>query len=94
MAGELFRLNTGTPLTHVAYKGMGPAVTDLLAGQIDLCFGSVTAVQPHLGDKLRGLATTAPSARRCCRACRRSRKPGWRASMSTSGSCCWAGWIA
>ena len=58
MAGELFRLNTGAPLTHVAYKGMGPAVTDLLAGQIDLCFGSVTAVQPHLGDKLRGLATT------------------------------------
>jgi tripartite-type tricarboxylate transporter receptor subunit TctC len=59
MAGELFRLETGAPLTHVAYKGMGPAVTDLLAGQIDLCFGSVTATLPFVTDgKLRALATT------------------------------------
>jgi tripartite-type tricarboxylate transporter receptor subunit TctC len=59
MAGELFRLSTGAPMTHVAYKGMGPAVTDLLAGQIDLCFGSVTATLPSISDgKLRALATT------------------------------------
>jgi tripartite-type tricarboxylate transporter receptor subunit TctC len=59
MAGELFRLSTGAPLTHIAYKGMGPAVTDLLAGQIDLCFGSVTATLPSVTDgKLRALATT------------------------------------
>ena len=59
MAGELFRLSTGAPLTHVAYKGMGPAITDLLAGQIDLAFGSITAALPFIQDKrLRGLATT------------------------------------
>jgi len=59
MAGELFRLSTGLALTHVAYKGMGPAVSDLVAGQIDLSFGSITAALPFIQDgKLRGLATT------------------------------------
>jgi tripartite-type tricarboxylate transporter receptor subunit TctC len=60
MAGELFKLSTGAPLTHVAYKGMGPAVADLVAGQIELGFGSITAALPFITDgKLRGLATTA-----------------------------------
>ena len=59
MAGELFRLQTGAPLIHVAYKGIGPATSDLVAGQIDLVFGSVTGVLPFITDgKLRGLATT------------------------------------
>jgi len=61
MAGELLRVSAGLPLTHVAYKGMGPAVTDLIAGQLDMSFGSVTAVLPFIQDgKLRGLATTGP----------------------------------
>jgi tripartite-type tricarboxylate transporter receptor subunit TctC len=59
MAGELFRLSAGLDLTHVAYKGMGPAVTDLIAGQVDMAFGSITAALPFIQDgKLRGLATT------------------------------------
>ena len=59
MAGELFRLQTGAPLIHVAYKGIGPATTDLVAGQIDLVFGSVTGTLPFIIDgKLRALATT------------------------------------
>ena len=59
MAGELFKLDTDTPLIHVAYKGIGPAITDLIAGQIDLCFASITGALPHITDgKLRGLATT------------------------------------
>ena len=59
MAGELFKLKTGTPLIHVAYKGIGPAIADLIAGQIDLCFASITGALPHITDgKLRGLATT------------------------------------
>jgi tripartite-type tricarboxylate transporter receptor subunit TctC len=61
MAGELLRVSAGVGLTHVAYKGMGPAVTDLIAGQVDLAFGSVMAVLPFIQDaKLRGLATTGP----------------------------------
>jgi tripartite-type tricarboxylate transporter receptor subunit TctC len=59
MAGELLRLAAGIPLTHVAYKGMGPAVTDLIAGQVDMAFASITAALPFIQDgKLRGLATT------------------------------------
>jgi tripartite-type tricarboxylate transporter receptor subunit TctC len=59
MAGELFKLSTGAQLIHVAYKGIGPATSDLVAGQIDLVFGSVTGVLPFMTDgKLRGLATT------------------------------------
>jgi tripartite-type tricarboxylate transporter receptor subunit TctC len=59
MAGELFRLQTGAPLIHVAYKGIGPATSDLVAGQIDLVFGSLTGTVPFINDgKLRGLATT------------------------------------
>jgi len=59
MAGELLRLSAGLELTHVAYKGMGPAVSDLLAGRLDLSFSSITAALPFIQDgKLRGLATT------------------------------------
>jgi tripartite-type tricarboxylate transporter receptor subunit TctC len=59
MAGELFRLAAGLELTHIAYKGMGPAVADLIAGQVDLSFSSITAALPFIQDgRLRGLATT------------------------------------
>ncbi len=59
MAGELFKLETDTPLIHVAYKGIGPAISDLVAGQIELCFGSITGALPFITDgKLRGIATT------------------------------------
>ncbi len=59
MAGELFKLKTDTPLIHVAYKGIGPAISDLVAGHIDLCFASLTGALPFITDgKLRGLATT------------------------------------
>lgn len=59
MAGELLKLSTGIEITHVAYKGMGPAVSDLVAGQIEMSFSSITAALPFITDgKLRGLATT------------------------------------
>jgi tripartite-type tricarboxylate transporter receptor subunit TctC len=62
MAGELLRLSAGIELTHIAYKGMGPAVTDLIAGQVDMAFASITAALPFIQDgKLRGLATTGTS---------------------------------
>jgi tripartite-type tricarboxylate transporter receptor subunit TctC len=57
LAGELFKSTTGVQLTHVPYKGTGPAQTDLLAGQIQLMFND-TAV-PHVkAEKLRALAVT------------------------------------
>jgi tripartite-type tricarboxylate transporter receptor subunit TctC len=61
MAGELLKLRIGAPMTHVPYKGMGPAMADLVAGRVQFSFGSITAALPFLADhRLRGLATTGP----------------------------------
>ena len=57
LAGELLKSTTGVQMTHVPYKGTGPAQTDLLAGQIQLMFND-TAL-PHVkAEKLRALAVT------------------------------------
>lgn len=61
MAGELLKLRVGVPMTHVPYKGMGPAMADLVAGRVQFSFGSITAALPFLSDhRLLGLATTGP----------------------------------
>jgi tripartite-type tricarboxylate transporter receptor subunit TctC len=59
LAGELFKQVTGTDLTHVPYKGAGPLMQDLLAGQVDLAFDGLgsSAAQIKSG-KLRPLAVT------------------------------------
>jgi tripartite-type tricarboxylate transporter receptor subunit TctC len=59
LAGELFKQVTGTELTHVPYKGAGPLMQDLLAGQVDLAFDGLgsSAAQIKAG-KLRPLAVT------------------------------------
>ena len=48
LSGELFNVMAGTKLQHVAYKGTGPAVTDLLGGQVSIGFLDLPAVGPHL----------------------------------------------
>jgi tripartite-type tricarboxylate transporter receptor subunit TctC len=59
MAGELLKLRIGAQMTHVPYKGMGPAMADLVSGRVQVSFGSITAALPFLQDgRLRGLATT------------------------------------
>jgi tripartite-type tricarboxylate transporter receptor subunit TctC len=56
IVGELFKLATGTNLLHVPYKGGGPAITDLLGGQVQLMFANPTSTVPHVkSGKLRGL---------------------------------------
>jgi tripartite-type tricarboxylate transporter receptor subunit TctC len=62
LAGELFMLTTATRLTHVPYKGAGPMMQDLLAGQVDMAFDGMgtSAVQIKAG-KLRPLAVTTPA---------------------------------
>ena len=59
LAVELFKTITHTQLTHVPYKGAGPMMTDLLAGQVDFAFdGMGTSAQQIKAGKLRPLAVT------------------------------------
>jgi tripartite-type tricarboxylate transporter receptor subunit TctC len=59
MAGELFKIMTGLGLVHVPYRGSAPALTDLLGGQVQVMFDSVTASIEHIKTgKLRALAVT------------------------------------
>ena len=59
LAGELFTAMTGTDIVHVPYKGSGPAVSDLLGGQVDMMFDSVTSARPYVqAGKLVPLAVT------------------------------------
>jgi len=58
LAGELFKSMAQVEMTHVPYKGNVPAITDLLAGQTSLLFGTMPTVLPHAkAGKLRALAT-------------------------------------
>ncbi|WP_256977448.1 Bug family tripartite tricarboxylate transporter substrate binding protein [Bordetella genomosp. 10] len=62
MAGELFKQVTGTDILHVPYRGSGPAVTDLLGGQIDMVIETLPALIPQAGSgKIRILAVSAPA---------------------------------
>ena len=63
LAGELFNSVAGTRMTHVPYKGAAPAAADLIAGQVDLMFNSISVfLAPAKAGKLR-LIATAGSAR-------------------------------
>ncbi|HUR60463.1 MAG TPA: tripartite tricarboxylate transporter substrate binding protein [Opitutaceae bacterium] len=60
LSAELFRAAAGVDMLHVPYKGTGQAVTDLLAGQIDLLFAPAQSVMPHVHARtLNALAVTS-----------------------------------
>ena len=60
--GELFNLEAGARSVHVPYKGSAPAVTDLIGGQVNYMFDTVTAVLPHVrAGKLKAIAIATPS---------------------------------
>lgn len=59
LAGESFKTLAGISMVHVPYKGSAPAITDLIAGQTQLTFGSTFTVLPHANTgRLRALAVT------------------------------------
>lgn len=58
---ELFKMQTGTDILHVPYRGSGPAVADLLGGQVDSMFDNLPSSLPHVqAGKLRAIGVTSP----------------------------------
>jgi tripartite-type tricarboxylate transporter receptor subunit TctC len=60
MAGELFKITAGVTMTHVPYRGLAPALTDLLGGQVQVIFSSLPAAIEYVrAEKMRALAVTS-----------------------------------
>jgi len=75
VSGELFKMMAGVDLVHVPYRGNGPALTDVLGGQVQVLFPSAaSAIEFVRAGTLRGLASRPRSARRHSRTFRRSTK--------------------
>ena len=61
MAAELFKLRSGTNIVHVPYKGSAPALTALIAGEVQLSFSNTVAIHQHVkSGRLRALAVAGP----------------------------------
>lgn len=59
LAGEMFKMMTGTYMVHIPYKGSAPALADMMAGRIHLMFDNLASALPSIrADKVRALATT------------------------------------
>ena len=60
LAAELFKATTGIDIVHVPYRGAAPAMTDLIAGHVQVVFDSMVTVLPHVqGGRVRALAVTS-----------------------------------
>jgi tripartite-type tricarboxylate transporter receptor subunit TctC len=60
LAGELFKLQTKTFITHIPYRGAGPALQDLIAGQVDLMFDGLGSSATHIkGGRIKALAVAS-----------------------------------
>ena len=60
LAGELFKSRTGVFMTHIPYRGSGPAITDLLVGAVDVMFDNLPSAMPHIqSGGLKAFAVTS-----------------------------------
>ena len=60
LSGELLKVMAGIDMLHVPYKGGGPALTDVMGGQVQMTFGNMPTVLPHArGGKVRAIAVTS-----------------------------------
>ena len=61
LAGELFKLQTKTFITHIPYRGAGPALQDLIGGQVDMMFDGLGSSASHIkGGRIKALAVASP----------------------------------
>jgi tripartite-type tricarboxylate transporter receptor subunit TctC len=67
LAGELFKLQTKTFITHIPYRGAGPALQDLIAGQVDMMFDGLGSSAAHIkGGRIRGIAVASDKRAPAC----------------------------
>ena len=89
IAGELFKQLTGTFITHIPYRGSGPAVQDLLAGTVDMHITTPASVVAHIkSGRLRALAVTSPKRLTSCLMCPQPVKPASKATILILGLRC------
>jgi tripartite-type tricarboxylate transporter receptor subunit TctC len=89
LAGELFNMEAGTKLQHVPYKGSGPAMNDLLGGQVQVMFSDAPTALQHIKSgriKVLGVASRKRSA--ICPTCRPSRNRACPATRPIHGPRC------
>jgi tripartite-type tricarboxylate transporter receptor subunit TctC len=61
MMGEQFKVSTGTFITHIPYRGSGPALNDVLGGQVEMMFDNLPSSMSHIqSGKLRAMAVASP----------------------------------
>jgi tripartite-type tricarboxylate transporter receptor subunit TctC len=62
LAGELFKLQTKTFITHIPYRGAGPALQDLIGGQVDIMFDGLGSSANHIrSGRIKALAVASPA---------------------------------
>ena len=72
LVGELFKLRTGTDIVHIPYKGSAPALTALIAGEVQLSFANIPRdPAAREAGRLRPLASTGAKRAELCPTCRR-----------------------
>ena len=60
LSGELFKFMSGTSMKHIPYKGAGPAITDLIGGQVDVLFDNMPSIVGHIrSGQVRALGVTS-----------------------------------
>ena len=87
VSGELFKFMSGTEIVHVPYKGGTAAITDIIAGRVDLMFESLTSIAPHARQKaIRALGVAVRSVRPASPTCPRSLRPAFPVMKRRYGS--------
>jgi tripartite-type tricarboxylate transporter receptor subunit TctC len=90
LAGELFKSSAGVDIVHIPYNGIAPAVTAVVAGDVQLMFAGAPSALPQVsGGKLRALAVASPKRIAARPRCLRSTSRDCRDSTSRPGTASW-----